>query len=243
MPPNTNAPPPPARPGTLTRTLERSGKLIRWLLLSLLLSISLECLGMLFWWPEAGVVHSRNMLEAELTILGQDVPRSLLVDRPGAFAAWLAGRTRRMCLKLARLPSFPGIQARALPGTLSSVTAFFQHAGVILAPYGQAALNIVQVFSVRLAILVLGLPTFVLFGLVGLVDGLVCRDLRRWGGGRESSYLYHYAKKSMGRVFLGACVIYLALPFSLHPALILVPFAGLLAVGMALTASTFKKYL
>ena len=64
MSPNTNPPPPPASPGTIARTLERSGKLLRWLLLSLLLSISLECLGMLYWWPEAGVAHSRSMLEA-----------------------------------------------------------------------------------------------------------------------------------------------------------------------------------
>jgi hypothetical protein len=36
---------------------------------------------------------------------------------------------------------------------------------------------------------------FVLFTLVALVDGLVRLDLRRWGGGRESSFVYHYAKQ------------------------------------------------
>ena len=36
---------------------------------------------------------------------------------------------------------------------------------------------------------------FVLLTWVGLVDGLVQCDLRRWGGGRESSYVYHYAKR------------------------------------------------
>ena len=57
-------------------------------------------------------------------------------------------------------------------------------------------MQVTQVFSVRLAILMLATPVFLLFSLVALVDGLVRRDLRRWGGGRESSFVYHYAKKA-----------------------------------------------
>jgi len=68
------------------------------------------------------------------------------------------------------------------------------------------------------------MPIFLLFSLVALVDGLVQRDLRRWGGGRESSFVYHYAKKA-------------ALP------LVVLPFATLFALTVAVTASTFKKYL
>lgn len=112
-----------------------------------------------------------------------------------------------------------------------------------IAPYAEAARNIVQLFAVRLAVLILTLPTFILFSVVGLIDGLVRRDLRRWGGGRESSYLYHYAKKSVWRFVLIAAITYLALPISLHPAFILLPFAILFAVSISITASTFKKYL
>ena len=38
-------------------------------------------------------------------------------------------------------------------------------------------------------------------------------------------------------------VIYLALPFSLHPSLVVLPFAALFSASVAVTASTFKKYL
>ena len=100
-----------------------------------------------------------------------------------------------------------------------------------------------QVFSVRLAILCLATPVFLLFSLIGLIDGLVQRDLRRWGGGRESSYLYHYAKNSVWMFMLGAWVCYLALPVSLHPVFIVLPFAILFAISISVTASTFKKYL
>ena len=106
-----------------------------------------------------------------------------------------------------------------------------------------AAMQITQVFSVRLAILTLAMPVFLLFSLVALVDGLVQRDLRRWGGGRESSFVYHYAKKAAVPLLVMTWVIYLALPFSLHPTFVVLPFATVFALTIAVTASTFKKYL
>ena len=106
-----------------------------------------------------------------------------------------------------------------------------------------AAMQVTQVFCVRLAVLSLSTPVFFLFGLVGLVDGLVRRDLRRWGGGRESSFVYHYARRSVMPLVVSAWVGYLALPFSLHPAWIVLPFSALLALVITVTAGTFKKYL
>ena len=100
-----------------------------------------------------------------------------------------------------------------------------------------------RVFTVRLAILVLSLPVFVLFAWVSLVDGLVLRDLRRWGGGRESSFVYHYARKATLPLFLPAWVLYLVSPISVHPSWILLPFALAFALAIRITAGTFKKYL
>ena len=87
------------------------------------------------------------------------------------------------------------------------------------------------------------MPVFVMFSLVAFVDGLVKRDLRRWGGGRESSFVYHWAKRSALPLLVLTWVIYLALPFSLHPSIVVLPFATLFAQSVAVTASTFKKYL
>ena len=106
-----------------------------------------------------------------------------------------------------------------------------------------AMMQITQVFSVRLAILALAMPVFLLFSLVALVDGLVQRDLRRWSGGRESSYVYHYAKRAALPLVVLTWVIYLSLPFSVHPSLVVLPFAILFALTMAITASMFKKYI
>ena len=112
-----------------------------------------------------------------------------------------------------------------------------------LAQYILAALQITQVFALRLAILLLATPVFLLFGVMALVDGLVRRDLRRWGGGRESSFVYHWSKRSALPLLVTAWVIYLALPFSLHPSWVILPFATLFALCIAITASSFKKYL
>ena len=114
---------------------------------------------------------------------------------------------------------------------------------VSIADFVLAAMQITQVFAVRLAILTLATPVFGLFALVALVDGLVRRDLRRWGGGRESSFVYHYAKKASIPLIIIAWVLYLSLPFSVHPSWVILPFAIGFGLAVTVTASTFKKYL
>ena len=78
---------------------------------------------------------------------------------------------------------------------------------------------------------------------VGLIDGLVRRDVRRFGAGRESGFIYHRAKASLMPLAVLPWVTYLALPISVHPLLILLPSAALLGLAVSLTAGSFKKYL
>ena len=87
------------------------------------------------------------------------------------------------------------------------------------------------------------MPVFLLFSLVAMVDGLVQRDLRRWGGGWESSFVYHYAKKVVLPLVVLSWIAYLALLFSLHPSFVVLPFATLFALMVTVTANTFKQYL
>lgn len=102
---------------------------------------------------------------------------------------------------------------------------------------------ITEVFAVRLAVLIMALPAFVLLGLMGLTDGLVQRDIRRWSGGRESSFVYHWAKKLLYPALILPWILYLAIPSSLHPNLVVLPFAILFALSVRVMASMFKKYL
>jgi integrating conjugative element membrane protein (TIGR03747 family) len=78
---------------------------------------------------------------------------------------------------------------------------------------------------------------------VALADVLVRRDLSHWDGGRESSFVYRYAKKAALPLVIIARVLYLALPLSLHPSWVILPFAIGFALTVTETASTFTKYL
>lgn len=106
-----------------------------------------------------------------------------------------------------------------------------------------AAAFVLLVFIVRLLVLIHTLPLFLLAAFVGLVDGLVGRDLRRFGAGRESGFIYHRAKASLIPLAVLPWVIYLALPVSISPLLILLPSAIALAIAMNVFAGSFKKYI
>ena len=231
------------RQGLIANVLTTVAQGFKWLLLSLLVSILLEWAGMVLWWPDEGLNHSRNMLAAEIGYLQADFGRSLVNSNPAGFTKTVADKTYAVLFEVTRLADFI---AWVGPPAKAGETGFRTRLHGVFRPiaeYVLAAIQMTQVFSVRLAILVLALPVFLLFSLVALVDGLVKRDLRRWGGGRESSFVYHWAKRSALPLLVLTWVIYLALPFSLHPSFVVLPVAMLFAFSVAVTASTFKKYL
>ncbi|WP_337954790.1 TIGR03747 family integrating conjugative element membrane protein [Sedimenticola selenatireducens] len=229
--------------GLITKSLSALARIIQWLLLSLLFSIIIEWAGMLFWWPDEGLEHSRTMLSREIGYLDTDFRRSVITSDPARFAKRVADNTYHYLFELTRLVDFIHWMTPApRPGETGLRPTLHKYYRPS-AEFVIAMMQITQLFSVRLAILILAMPVFVLFSLLALVDGLVQRDLRRWGGGRESSFVYHYAKKAALPLVVLAWVTYLALPFSLHPTFVVLPFAMLFALSVAVTASTFKKYL
>jgi integrating conjugative element membrane protein (TIGR03747 family) len=231
------------RQGLIATALTTLAQGVQWLLLALLFSILTEWAGMVFWWPDEGPQHSRSMLQAEIAYLDADFRRSVVTSSPAEFAKAVADKTYHALFEFTRLVDFiawvsppPTLDENGLRPRLHSLYR-------PVAEFVIAAMQVTQVFSVRLAILILAMPVFVLFSLVALVDGFVKRDLRRWGGGRESSFVYHWAKRSAMPLLVMSWVIYLALPFTLHPTFIVLPFATLFALSVAITASSFKKYL
>jgi integrating conjugative element membrane protein (TIGR03747 family) len=232
-----------ARPGAISQVLTGFAQCLKWLILSLVFSILIEWIGMAFWWEEQGVAHSRQMLVNELQFLGADFHRSWLTSQPMQFASDLSERFYTIAFEWTCLIDLIQWVTPVPSAKESGVRPLLHRLYRPVADYVLAGMQITQVFAVRLAILALATPVFGLFALVALVDGLVLRDLRRWGGGRESSFVYHYAKKASIPLIIMAWVLYLALPFSLHPSWIILPFALAFAFAVTITASTFKKYL
>jgi hypothetical protein len=107
----------------------------------------------------------------------------------------------------------------------------------------QVAMEGTQLVGLRLAVIARWLPVVALLYLVGILDGLVQRQLRTTGGGSESSSLYHRAKYL--QVVIGMCAI---AAVSVWPAPInwrVVGFAlcVVLAVAGRIQAGYYKKYL
>lgn len=233
----------PAQRGLLSRALGSVARVAGWLVAALLFSIVIEWAGMLLWWKDEGSLHSRAMLQQELSYLNEDFRRSAVSSDPARFARRFADGFYHYLFEWTHLVDFiRWLKQPPKPGE-SRVLAVLRSAYAQSAEYALAAMTVTQVFAVRLAVLTLATPVFVLFGLVALVDGLVQRDLRRWSGGRESSFVYHHAKKVIFPAVILAWVVYLGMPTTIHPNYVILPFAGLFALAVAISASSFKKYI
>lgn len=208
-----------------------------WLLMSLILSIAIEWIGMTWWWPELGAQHSINMYEQELSYLTDDLHASLIFSDPAGLAANAAGQVQGFWAWSGALDLIAWMATPPPPD------AAFRQLVHSLHGYAAATVFITMVFAVRIAILTLAMPVFGLFALVALIDGLVERDLRRFSAGRESAYVFHLAKAASTPMLILTWALYLSMPFSIHPAIVILPFAALFAVFVRVTASSFKKYL
>lgn len=214
---------------------------------SLLLTIVIECVGMHFFWPEQGWHHAQHMLAFELEQLSEHFTRSALVQEPGRTAHWLVGQAYDLLLVKSGLADWIQTASANASRRNHQQTKDFQYylslAYVQIESYVIASCYTVLVFLVRLIVLTLSLPLFLTAAFVGLVDGLVRRDIRRFGAGRESGFLYHRAKAALVPLAVLPWLLYLALPVSFHPLIILIPSATLLGTAVDIAAGSFKKYL
>jgi integrating conjugative element membrane protein (TIGR03747 family) len=100
-----------------------------------------------------------------------------------------------------------------------------------------------QIFGVRLAILIGAAPLFLLVWVLGLVDGLTQRSIRRACAGRESSSMYHRAKFFQFAGLATGAMLYLMWPVSIRPEWIVLPLALLIGVLSRVQWTYLKKYL
>lgn len=236
---------PTAKKGWFGKTLDFVFKIIGLVLFSALMSVLIEWIGMVFFYPDqgySGYEHAEEMMRKEISYLGSPLSGDdyngssikAASDNVTSVAQFLFVDSGIVdLLARARQPNeSDGRMVRMMKGLFSEYYDFLM-----------AAIYILIMFLIRLSILILSLPAFILFGVVGVADGLMQRDLRRWCGGNESGYIYHWAKKFAIPVLLVSWVIYLAIPSSIHPNFIITPFAVLFGLVLMVMTSKFKKYL
>lgn len=215
------------------------------LLGSLLLSLLIELVGLHLFWPEQSWRHAQAMMNAELQQLSTYFTRSVVVQEParitGQLVSWLY---QNLLLDSGLLDWLKRMSEQAQASrtrmdfnpTLAQVVVFLER-------YVLAAFYTTATFMLRVMVLVMALPLFVLAALTGLIDGLVRRDLRRFGAGRESGFIYHRARATLLPLAVLPWVVYLAIPVSLNPLWILLPAAAMLGIAVDVTVGSFKKYL
>ncbi|WP_127958577.1 TIGR03747 family integrating conjugative element membrane protein [Serratia microhaemolytica] len=217
--------------------------LLGMLLASLLLSLVIEYIGIAFFWPELGSKHSETVMSTELGWLSREFTRSLLLSDPAVtVTGWITTAYQWAFVDSGLLA---WIQQSSHDGNAFSRQLEQWHVGLAnyLHDYLMATIWVTVIVLVRVTILVLSLPLFVMAVVVALVEGLGRRDLRRYGAGYESSFVYHRAKKMVKSAFAIPIILYLSWPTAIYPNLILLPGALLLGMAIMVTTASFKKYL
>ena len=237
-----NTPPQPIqRPGLIVSAISLVLHIIGLLIASLLFSILIEFAGLMLFWGDQGWRHSQAMLTNELGWLSDHFKSSLIIQQPGQTIVQVLDFLNQWLLVKTGFADFAQ-QARVSSqgnGFWSGINQLY----VSIEDFVLAAVYVTFTFVVRLFILVLATPLFLLATLTGFVDGLMRRDLRKFGAGRESSFVYHRAKRAVMPLLVVPWIIYLSLPITLNPMAVFIPCAVLLGAVMTITATTFKKYI
>ncbi|ECD9611725.1 TIGR03747 family integrating conjugative element membrane protein [Salmonella enterica subsp. salamae] len=223
----------PPKTGLIATPLSWLGKASATLIGSLFFSLVVEWLGIAFFWPEQGAEHSHMMMNEELGWFADNVTRSLLMADPvGKLNVILHQTWQWIFIDTGFIPWLEQLRNKPAGHWIHWIDTYIQ-----------ATVYITLTFVLRVFILLLTTPLFILSALVGIIDGLVRRDIRRYGCGYESGFIYHHAKRTVIPVFFMAWIIYLSLPFSVNPAFIFLPAAFIFGILITIATGSFKKYL
>jgi integrating conjugative element membrane protein (TIGR03747 family) len=155
----------------------------------------------------------------------QQVLKKMPERSPGADIAWLNQKWQ--------------LTQEQMPNLHHPLQQFWQKVNHEILPLFWGITGIVLT---RLGILLLTLPLFLLCLGLGLVDGLVQRDIRKFQGARESTLLFHEFKRGSGFWFFVPLLIYFLWPWPLEAQWVLLPLAIAMGLLMQLGAKSFKKY-
>lgn len=209
--------PPPSRPaqGPVGWLLSLAGRLIGLVIGALVLRVVLELAGLYFWWPQEGSKHVFLVMKQEQVEL-----ISTLLPHP-------LGKDIRVLLE-------SGVTH--ILKVRNKTNGLLHELATVLA-YSLLS------FMLRLLWLSTMPPLLCLCVVIGLTEGLVQRDLRRFGSGLESVFLHRYVIRSGSSVATTLWVFYLAQPLFLPAMLVLLPTALWFGITVWMVAGSFKRWL
>lgn len=206
----------------------------------LLISICIEWLLMTFVRPELGSSASRAMALYELNYLNATTANYLFNGAsPEQLSNWLLSFIYGDPFTTLKVDNWYWLQEYQGDSFIGSILKVVISVSI---EYGLSAIYIITTVLTRITILVFSTPLFLMALGAGLCDGLVERELRRFGGGDESAYSFHYSKAWLFRSYYITWFIYLTFPYKANPIYFLVPSAFAIFILAFFTSWTFKKY-
>lgn len=200
-------------------------RLVGWLVFGSLIVLGLSPLLIVWQGPIAGVMFLHQLLTSPLQYLTELNGATWMTPHPAQYAREWAMNSHQWVF----------IQSHLIYYLREMNQRFY--------PYIRIIMMSVELIAIRLSVLVMVLPLFLLFGVTGLIDGLSQRYVRRLNGGHESALKYHYAKTLVPTSFIMGCFLYLILPLAISPMWVLLTSGLLLGVLIQTTTKSFKKYL
>lgn len=232
----------PRRYGGFTQLLLLPFAVLGLLCAALLLRLLLEGFGLIFVWPDNRGQHAQTLYDQDR----YDLSRTPWPDRWRSISrTWLDTKRSAQLTAL----SNPWIE---LQGRLEAVPSILGHKTPRL-PWAKERSGVKEALSavrhsvlsvgIRILLLLQALPLLILSVLVGIVDGLVQRQVRRFNVQRESGYLHHRAKALFLPFTLLPGFMYLVLPISVSITGFAIVSAILSGLMAAIVLGSFKKHL
>ncbi|ENO0457877.1 DUF4400 domain-containing protein [Salmonella enterica] len=209
--------PPPSRPaqGPVGWLLSLAGRLIGLVIGALVLRVVLELAGLYFWWPQEGSRHIFLVMRQERVELVSTLEPHPLGNE---------------------IVSQLGNGVTHILNVSHKTNWLFREPATVL------SCTLVS-FMVRLVWLTAILPLLCLCVVIGLTEGLVQRDLRRFGSGLESVFLHRYVIRSGSSVTSTVWVFYLAQPLFIPTMLVLLALTLWSGITVWMAAGSFKRWL
>ena len=188
-------------------------------------------------WPE-GLVRLKGVLDADLA---RTASLGGWHNQLPSFAVTAANFLYEVIFKLTGIHDMGSRFAvgvpLSIPDTIARNTYVANYEAI------QVAMTGIQLFGVRLTVILTSLPLFILAYTVAMADGLAQRGIRRARGGHESSSIYHRAKYLQVSLVATIAALCLLLPLSIDPRWILLPGIAVLALLVRSQWVYYKKHL
>lgn len=213
--------------GIIAKVFSGLCKLPLVLLLSLLISIAIEWGGIaLDYWDKPGHLHAREMMIREARFLSDSFAGTkygeFLLSSGVHSVQWLDESMDSWF-------QFSDMSEKS-PSLLSGVEVAYA-----------SAVYITKVFLLRITVFIFSMPLFVVLALVGIVFGLVRRDLRRFGAATEHKKRFVLYYRMINPSMWLSAAIYLTWPDVANPLFILVPGAFFLSYCLENAITNFQK--